>query len=206
MNGAWWYLTIRKYSGTGPPEEIGRRVREGLLPALRQEPGFRAYYAARFDGGGGVFSVSVFDDQDAMAAANGLALTWARSNLADLLVGVPEVTTADVKVHLDAQQPGWDAYVMVRMTDDLGPASSILPTIQEKLVPLTLAQPGFRHLYAGRDEARPDRSVTVSVFANRDTATAAHAQAVALMAQHRDIWPSPTRIVLAGEVLVSAIA
>jgi quinol monooxygenase YgiN len=206
MNGGWWYLTIRRYSGSGPPEEIGRRVREGLLPALRQQAGFRAYFAARFDGGGGVFSVSVFDDRDAMTAANTAALDWATSSLADLLVGAPEVTTSDVKVHLDAQQPGRDAYVIVRMTDDLGPASGVLPAVQERLVPLTLAQPGFRHLYTGRDEARPDRSVTVSVFANRDTATAAHARVVALMAQHRDVWPSPTRIILAGEVLVSAIS
>jgi quinol monooxygenase YgiN len=128
------------------------------------------------------------------------------SSFADLLVGAPEVTTSDVKVHLDAQQPGRDAYAIVRMTDDLGPASSVLPAVQERLVPITLAQPGFRHLYTGRDEARPDRSVTVSVFANRDTATAAHAQVAALMAQHRDLWPSPTRIILAGEVLVSATA
>jgi heme-degrading monooxygenase HmoA len=206
MNGGWWYLTVRRYKGSGPPEEIGRRVREGLLPALRQQVGFQAYFAARFDGGGGVFSVSVFDDRDAMTAANAVGLDWVRANLADLLVGTPEVMTSDVKVHLDAQQPGRDAYVIVRMTDDLGPASGVLPTVQERLVPLTLAQPGFRHLYTGRDEARPDRSITVSVFANRDTATAAHAQVVALMAQHRDVWPNPSRIILAGEVLVSAIA
>lgn len=206
MNGGVWYLTIRRYSGSGPPEEIGRRVQESLLPALRQHVGFRAYFAARFDGGGGVFSISVFDDRDAMTAANALAIDWAASSLADLLVRQPEVTTSDVKVHLDAQQPGRDAYVIVRMTDNLGPASGVLPAVQERLVPLTLAQPGFRHLYTGRDEARPDRSVTVSVFANRDTATAAHAQVVALMAQHRDVWPSPTRIILAGEVLVSATA
>jgi hypothetical protein len=46
----------------------------------------------------------------------------------------------------------------------------------------------------------------VSVFANRDTATAAHAQVVALLAQHRGVWLSPTRIMLADKVLVSAAA
>jgi hypothetical protein len=110
----------------------GGRVREGLLPALRQQAGFRAYYAVRFDGGGGVFSVNVFDDLDAMTAANALALVWAASSPADLLVREPEVTTSDVKVHLDAQQPVRDAYVLVRMTDNLGPASSALPAVQER--------------------------------------------------------------------------
>jgi hypothetical protein len=153
-----------------------------------------------------VFSVSLFDERDDMTAANALALDRAASSLADLLVRAPEVTTSDVEVHLDAQQPGRNAYVLVRMTDDLGPASSVLLTVQERFVPLTLAQPGFRHLYTGRDEARPDRTVAVSVFSNRDTATAAHAQVIALMEQHRDVQPSPTRIILAGKVLVSAIA
>jgi hypothetical protein len=77
--------------------------------------------------------------------------------------------------------------------------------VQERLVPLTLEQPGFRHLYTGRDEAQSDRSVAVSVFTNRDTATAAYAQVAALMAQHRDVWPNPSRLILAGEVLVAAV-
>jgi hypothetical protein len=68
-----------------------------------------------------------------------------------------------------------------------------------------LEQPGFRHLYTGRDEAQTDRSVAVSVFSNRDTATAAHAQVAALMAQHREVWPKPPRLVLAGEVLVATV-
>jgi hypothetical protein len=127
MSDARWYLTIRKYSGTGAPEEIGRRVREGLLPTLRQEPGFRAYYAAPIDGGGGVFSVSVFDDREAMLAANAHALDWAASNLADLPTGAPEVTTADVKVHLDTTRPGQDSYIMVRITEGLGPADQLDP-------------------------------------------------------------------------------
>lgn len=205
MVSSWWYLTIRKYSGTGPPEEIGRRVREGWLPVLRQEPEFQAYLAARIDGGGGVFSVSVFATRGAMVAANARALDWTRSELGDLVVTAPEVIMADAKVHLDAPRSGRDGYVMIRMTEELGPASGVLPTVQERLVPLILEQPGFRHLYTGRDEARADRSVAVSVFSNRDTATAAHAQVAALMAQHRNVWPQPTRVVLAGEMLVSAV-
>jgi hypothetical protein len=95
---------------------------------------------------------------------------------------------------------------MIRMTDGLGPASGVLPTVQERLVPLTLEQPGFRHLYTGRDHARADRAVAVSVFSNRDTATAAHAQVAALMAQHRSVWPNPPRVISAGEVLVAIVA
>jgi hypothetical protein len=200
-----WHLLIRKYSGTGPPEQIGERVRAGLLPILREQPEFRAYFAARIDGGGGVFSVTVFDDREALLAMNTRALDWARSSLSDLLTSPPEMTTADVKVHLHSARSGQDSYIMVRATEGLGPATGTLPTVQERLVPLTMEQPGFRHLYSGRDDAQEDRAIAVSVFTNRSTATAAHAQVAALMAQHRDLWPKPPRVLLAGEVLVSAV-
>jgi quinol monooxygenase YgiN len=200
-----WHLTIRRYTGTGPPEAIGERVRAGLLPRLRPHPGFRAYLAARLDGGGGVFSVSVFETTAAMEEANALALDWARSDLADLLTAPPEVTTADVRVYLGGDRPGSDGYVLVRRTDGMAPTREVMPAVQERLVPLTLEQPGFRRLYTGRDAARADRAVAVSVFTNRDTATAAHAQVAAMMAQHRDVWPEPPRVLMGGEVLATAV-
>jgi quinol monooxygenase YgiN len=206
MSDARWYLTIRKYSGTGAPEEIAQRVRDGLLPTLRQEPAFRAYYVARLDGGGGIFSATVFDDLETAQRTTERVLAWAGANLADLLTGSPVVTRANVTVHLDAERKGGESYMMVRTTEGLGPAAATLPTVQERLVPLTLEQPGFRHLYTGRDEAQADRSVAVSIFTNRSTATAAHAQVAALMAQHRDIWPQPPKVLLAGEVIVAALA
>jgi hypothetical protein len=201
-----WYLTIRRYSGTGAPEEIAQRVREGLLPTLRQEPAFRAYYVARIDGGGGIFSATVFDDQVTARRINDHVVRWARDNVADLLIGAPVVIRATVAVHLDAERKGGESYMMVRVTEGLGPSAGILPMVQEKLGPLTLEQPGFRHLYTGRDEEQPDRSVAVSVFTNRSTATAAHAQVASLMAQHRDIWPQSPKVLLAGEVIIASLA
>jgi hypothetical protein len=206
MSDAPWYLTIRRFSGTGAPEEIAQRVRDGLLPTIRQEPSFRAYYVARIDGGGGIFSATIFDDQQTARRINDHVLGWARTHLADLLTGAPVVTRATVAVHLDAARQGGEGYMLVRETEGIGPASGTLPTVQERLVPLTLEQPGFRHLYTGRDEERPDRAIAVSIFTNRSTATAAHAQVAALMAQHRDLWPQSPRVLLAGEVIVAALA
>jgi hypothetical protein len=96
--------------------------------------------------------------------------------------------------------------MLVRMTEGLGPAAGTLPVVQDKLVPLTLEQPGFRHLYSGRDETQPDRAIAVSIFTNRSTATAAHAQVAALMAQNRGIWPRSPQVLMAGEVIVAALA
>jgi hypothetical protein len=206
MSDSHWYLTIRRYSGNGAPEEIAQRIREGLLPTLRQEPSFRAYYVARIDGGGGIFSATVFDDQATARRINDLVLGWAGGALADLLTGTPLITRATVTVHLDAERKGGESYMLVRMTEGLGPTAGTLPVVQDKLVPLTLEQPGFRHLYTGRDEAQADRAIAVSVFTNRSTATAAHAQVAALMAQNRDIWPRSPQVLMAGEVIVAALA
>ncbi len=72
-------------------------------------------------------------------------------------------------------------------------------------MPLTLKQSGFRRLRTSRDTVRPDRAVAVSVFTNRDTAPASHAQVAAMMVRHRDVLPEPSprrkgRQVLAGAV------
>jgi len=205
VNENHWHLTIRRYAGTGPPEAIGERVRVGLLPTLELRPGFRAYLAARLDGGGGVFSVSVFDSVDAMEAANAQALHWANSALADLISAPPDITTASVRIYLGGDRPGSDGYVLIRETDGLGPTPQIMPVIQEQLVPLTLEQPGFRRLYTGRVSTQEDKAIAVSVFTNRDTAMAGHAQVAAMMAQHRDVWPNPSRVLMRGEVLASAV-
>jgi hypothetical protein len=201
-----WYLTIRRYLASGSPEAIGRRVREGLLPTLARTPAFRAYHTARMDGGSGVFAVAVLADRNAMLVANACTMAWVKPALGALLTTEPEVTTVAVTVHLDATRQGHDSYVLFRMTEGLGPFSTVLPAVQERLVPLTLEQPRFRHFYSGRDEARSDLAVGASVFSDRSTATAVHAQVAALIAQHRDLWPKPTRIVLSGEVLAIAAA
>jgi hypothetical protein len=206
MSDPEWYLTIRRYSGNGAPEEIAQRIRDGLLPTLRQEPSFRAYYVARIDGGGGIFSATVFDDQATARRINDHVLGWAGGALADLLTGTPLITRATVSVHLDAERKGGESYMLVRMTEGLGPTSGTRPAVQDKLVPLTLEQPGFRHLYTGRDEAQADRGIAVSIFTNRSTATAAHAQVAAVMAQNRDIWPRSPQVLMAGEVIVAALA
>jgi len=39
------FVVIRKYAAEAAAEEVARRVGEGLVPVLRDLPGFRAYYA-----------------------------------------------------------------------------------------------------------------------------------------------------------------
>ena len=149
--------------------------------------------------------MTVFEDAGAMASANSRVMAWAGSELADLFTVPPEVTTADVRVYLGGERPGSDGYLLIRVTDGLPATTQIMPAVQERLVALTLEQPGFRRLYTGRDATREDRAIAVSVFTNRSTATAAHEQVTAMMAQHRDVWPNPSRVLMGGEVLATAM-
>ncbi|WP_165838990.1 antibiotic biosynthesis monooxygenase [Roseicella frigidaeris] len=206
MSDALWTLTIRRFSSTGAPEEIAQRIRQGLLPSLRQAPGFRAYYVARVDGGGGIVSATIFEDEAAADRATEQVLAWTAANLADLVTGAPVVTRATLHLHFDAERPGLDSYMLVRMTEGLGPANGNLPVVQERLVPISAEQPGFRHLYIGRDRDQAGRGFAVSIFTNRSTATAAHAQVAAAMAQRRDLWPQSPQVLAAGEVIVAAVA
>ena len=84
------YVVIRRYAAGGRPEEIARRVGEGLVPVLREQPGFRAYYAFVSEDGQPV-SVSVCDGREAAVRANERARAWVDANMRDLIPDPPEV-------------------------------------------------------------------------------------------------------------------
>ena len=63
------FVVIRTYAAGARADDVARRVGEGLVPILKQQPGFRAYYAFVGDDGRPV-SVSVVDSRAAAMAAN----------------------------------------------------------------------------------------------------------------------------------------
>ena len=93
------YVTIRRYAGSAHnrPEAI-RKAEAGLLPKLRQEPGFQDYYGMA-DGKGDIVTVSVFRDAATANAANARVRDWVQANLRDLLPNPPEVISGDTLMH-----------------------------------------------------------------------------------------------------------
>jgi hypothetical protein len=82
-------------------EEVVRRVETGLVPILREIPGFRGYYAVECEGGVDV-SVSLFEDEEGARASNERGAAWARDNLAELSDGrPPEMLVGRVLVAAD---------------------------------------------------------------------------------------------------------
>jgi hypothetical protein len=78
------YMSVRRYTTSGPTSVIVRIVTEGFVPIIRDAPGFIAFYVV--DGGGGTLaSVSIFTDQAGADASNRMAAGYIAENLASRL-------------------------------------------------------------------------------------------------------------------------
>ena len=92
------YAVIRRYQfDPKSSDEISRHVREGFIPLLRKTPGFVSYNW--LDTGSGVgASMSVFQDKAGAEESVRLAAAYVQHHMSALL-GKPEVTQGEVKVH-----------------------------------------------------------------------------------------------------------
>ena len=73
-------------------------------------------------------------------------------------------------------------------------------------MPVALHSPGFRGFYAFRDEADPNRAVSVALFDSRDDALRSHERVVGVMRERPgEMAYRPPRVVM-GETGVLATA
>ena len=97
------YAVIRSFPQMQNVEEAGRLAETGLAPILKQQPGFRAYYIIRLEGGGGG-SISLFDSADNAKAAHERSLAWIKENLAGMIGGAtPVVTMGEILAEVSAE-------------------------------------------------------------------------------------------------------
>jgi hypothetical protein len=78
------YMSVRRYTTSGPTAVIVRIVTEGFVPIIRDAPGFIAFYVVEGDNGG-LASVSIFTDQAGAEASNRLAAGYIAEHLASRL-------------------------------------------------------------------------------------------------------------------------
>lgn len=92
------FASIRKYNvRRGSADELARRVREGLVPLMRQIEGFRGYYL--LDGGRDVLiTISIFDSAEEAFASNEKAADWVRNNVLEFTKGMPEVMVGNALI------------------------------------------------------------------------------------------------------------
>ena len=94
------YVTVRRSKHFGGDEEIVRRAREGLIPALMRLPGFVSYDVFSLQDNV-VIGVTIFDNQAAADEADKSFVVWARDQeLRSLLTGPHEVLSGEALVHV----------------------------------------------------------------------------------------------------------
>jgi hypothetical protein len=91
------FVVIRKYAAGAGADEVARRVGEGLVPVLRDLPGFRAYYAFVGEDQRPV-SVSIVATRADAVLANRRVRDWVTANMADLIPEPPEITMGEMLV------------------------------------------------------------------------------------------------------------
>jgi quinol monooxygenase YgiN len=181
------YVVIRRTKLNGSPEEAVRRTRDHIVPLLQGRPGFRGYCAFITEQDA-AYSVSVFDDKDTAMSAHQRVRQWIRANMRDLMPEEPNVvageTVFDSIAHpqeqrTDSQQA---LFVVIRTYHGLpGQTETMHSLVSQHTLPAIIDSPGFRGFYAFRDEAEPDRAVSVTLFENREEALRAHEQVVGIM-------------------------
>ena len=77
------YMSVRRYTTSGPTDVIVRIVTEGFVPIIRDAPGFIAFYVV--DGGDSLASVSIFADQAGAEKSNHMAAGYIAEHLANRL-------------------------------------------------------------------------------------------------------------------------
>ncbi len=91
------FASVRRYQVQGSVKDLARRAEEELVPLLRQNPGFIAYYIV--DGGDGhLASISMFDSAWSAHRSNEQAAAWVRVQAQQFLPDPPVITSGEVVV------------------------------------------------------------------------------------------------------------
>lgn len=207
------YVVIRRTKLTGPTDEAVRRTRDHIVPLVEGRPGFRGYCAFVTERGDAAISVSVFDDRDAAMDAHRRVREWVEANMRDLMPEAPEVTAGETvfdsiahpqEQTKDRQQ---SLFAVVRTYHGLpGQAEAMHSALSQHTIPAVVDAPGFRGLYTPRDEADPDRALSVSLFDGREDAVRSHERVVQIMREELGEMAYGTPEVAMGETVVLATA
>lgn len=83
------FITVRKYNLKHSYAEVRDAVVQGLIPILREAPGFQDYWALECDDGDFV-GISIFDTEANANAATGRTVVWVKEHIKTLLVVPPQ--------------------------------------------------------------------------------------------------------------------
>jgi heme-degrading monooxygenase HmoA len=202
------YLSIRRYEGFGGKvEEITQRV-QGLIPVLRSQPGFVAYYNFASEQGDAV-SIRIFDDRQSAKRADEQTREWTLAHMRDLLPDPPDILAGEVRHQTVGTRASFgQPFVLIRVMDGItAPAEEMAPQVQQHSLTAIKSAPGLQAAYILRDERDQRRAATVTLFDTHEHAMAAHDRAVSIMREKMAVTiPNPPRVVALGQIVIMAFA
>ena len=104
------HVTIRRYHGVDATrtDEITGKVRETLVPQLRELPGFVGYYLIETDQGD-LSSLGFFETSEQSVESTKVVARWITDEgLVTALPNAPEITTGLVVAHSDVDADAYD--------------------------------------------------------------------------------------------------
>lgn len=92
------FASVRRYRVQGSVRDLANRAGTGLVPVLKENPGFIAYYIV--DGGDGhLASISMFDSAWSAHRSNEQAAAWIQVHAQEFVTDPPQITSGEVLVH-----------------------------------------------------------------------------------------------------------
>jgi hypothetical protein len=93
------YAVIRQYQfDPSASEELDRKIRETLVPLLKEVSGFATYYWLNSGAGFGA-SLSVFDSREGAEASVRAAANFVQQELSGITISKPEILAGEVQAH-----------------------------------------------------------------------------------------------------------
>jgi heme-degrading monooxygenase HmoA len=207
------YVVIRRTKLAGSPEEAAQHTRDHIVPLVQGRLGFRGYCGFVTEQGDTAYSVSMIDDRETAMDAHHSVRQWIEANMHDLTPEEPEVvageTVFDSIAHPQEQRKDSQQalFVIIRTYHGLpGQTETMHSLVSQHTLPAITDALGFRGFYAFRDEANPDRAVSVTLFDSREDALRSHEQVVAIMREHLGEMAYQAPQVTMGETVVLAAA
>ncbi|MBL6454569.1 hypothetical protein JMJ55_04480 [Belnapia sp. T6] len=169
------YLMIRKHADKAAAMPLlAPRVRDSLVPLLKQAPGFAGYCVFASEDGHAV-SVTLFDDQQTALRAEAQVHPWMVSALGDIVADPPEIVAGNVLVAEEVPPmrlaAGDSLFVVVRYYDGLTSSPDWMARwVRANILPPLREQAGFRGFYNFSRDGDGTRGGSVILWHGRESA------------------------------------
>ena len=204
MTAERMYVELAQARLTAALDTAVQRIRDHLVPLLQGRPGSKGYCA--FAANGTLHAVSIFDDAANAQGARECATEWAATEMMDVLAEAPTTLGGKAVFH-EVEAPAKQQkdrhhalFAVICAYHGLpGQAEAMHSPTSRETVPAIEHAPGF---YAFRDEAAPDRAISVTLFDTHDQAMVAHEAVLAITKQRLGDMDYALPEVTMGEPLV----